>query len=162
MSAIANIDLERQTTRFDAQEDEENIPPEILKRLSSFEKEVSNVLSEVASTSPSRRLHGVTRESPIAGNPESSGPMKREAKKKRDTSMARYRDIDLATELGRGLVAEIRKLQSEILAKDELLKDSIQSLSRKDALYEEVELKLRTICASEGEGDIWNVKLRAD
>lgn len=54
MSPVQRSDREPEVALYDTQHNGENIPPEILVALSSFEKEANHVLSENILSSPSR------------------------------------------------------------------------------------------------------------
>lgn len=65
-------------------------------------------------------------------------------------SPARQHDIDLATEIGEGLVEEVRKLQAQLYEKDEFLKELTRSRVKQERISEELEGKLKTMLSEEG------------
>ncbi|CCG83250.1 Putative uncharacterized protein [Taphrina deformans PYCC 5710] len=64
-------------------------------------------------------------------------------------STPRHHDIDLAAEIGEGLVEEVRKLQSQLFEKDELLKDVTRNRVKQERIAEQLEAKMRTMLVDE-------------
>lgn len=150
MSRPRNLERQHESGSYDLENDGENIPPEVLVRLTSLEKEVRNVISDSALSSPSRNAHGGAMNINVRRDREDHGSRAKFPLRKSVSSEARHSEIDLATELGRNLVTEVRKLQAQLFEKDELLRETMQSYEKQAATVDELELKMKTAYASEG------------
>lgn len=160
MSPVQRSDREPEVALYDTQHNGENIPPEILVALSSFEKEANHVLSENILSSPSRAaLHNSSNANAQRLRDENI-PTIRGPQRQRGIVTPRHHEIDLATQLGRNLVEEVRKLQAQLHEKDEALRATTRSQERQAVVVDELEHKMKTVCVSEGAKNLYAQNIR--
>lgn len=145
--------LKAQVTLLDARDDSVDVPAETLDRLASFEKEVSQVLGAYSGTSPTKRIRTEQENTPVSKgrSNKTSGLMASRHSKQLTTSSPRHHGIDLATEIGEGLVEEVRRLQARLLEKDELLKELRHEKEQQERGVEETESRVRLLTSDEGD-----------
>lgn len=122
------------------------------RRLTHFERDAAKVLAADDSVATSLRRPRTGQENSPGRNSKLSGLGTNSiARRIRQLpSPTRHQELDLATEIGEGLVEEVRKLQLQLQEKDELLKDVSRSRIRQERGSEELEARMKMMAADEG------------
>lgn len=144
--------LKEQLALLDLNEDTENVPPDTLDRLVTFQKEAHQVLTEFPITSPVRRNRNTADSSPLTKSRLNATPKNvlHTRKMRPANTSPRHHEIDLATELGEGLVEEVRRLQAQLYEKDEALRQQVKVKQAEDRNADDLEAKLRNALSNEG------------
>ncbi|KAJ9622689.1 hypothetical protein H2203_006339 [Taxawa tesnikishii (nom. ined.)] len=128
-------------------QNEEEISPELQKKLAELEKEIASVEATEASV-----LSGDARGSPS----KVAAPSRRQ----RNQPSNRVHDIEFATEISTSLLAQVRQLQAVLAEKDDLLRQTSAEKSMLEAEYENIRQRLRIMDENEQryKDENWNLE----
>lgn len=137
-----------------AQEQEDEVAPELHQKLQELEKEVNDVSRETARAflAKSRIPSGESSDLSVLSSDAQASPSKihpPSSRKQRNQPQGRMNDIKLATEISTSLLNQIRDLQAAYAEKDEALKAATDEKTQLELDVQGLRQKVRALDESE-------------
>lgn len=147
-------ELSERLNEVEAQEQEDEVAPELRQKLQELEKEVNDVSRETARAflAKSRIPSGESSDLSVLSSEAQASPSKIQppsSRKQRNQPQGRMNDIKLATEISTSLLNQIRDLQAAYAEKDEALKAATDEKTQLELDVQGLRQKVRSLDESE-------------
>ena len=150
-----------------AQEQEDEVAPELRQKLQELEREVNDVSRETARAflGKSRIPSGESSDLSVLSSEAQHSPSKihpPSSRKQRNQPQGRMNDIKLATEISTSLIGQIRDLQAAYAEKDDALKMASKEKSQLELDVQGLRQKIRALDESEQrfKDENWSLETR--